>query len=752
MKKIRLLALCLALLMVVSFAVSCSGTKDPGEETTANGETTTGEDGTKDPGSDVVFVDQADYLNLDGKTYGKDGDYISLYDLYGADVTIADVQKSESGDYYITKDGKNYVLGLDFLSMAMVYNCGSGTETEQKTAYAKWWQYYIERWNKLLPEMPLYSNEYYDVYNTAIGKVKENPTNPYWSPASALIDWTSSKADGDIILGGSTELSGLFRYASFGVSSPASSNLDIQNLTSEYGTVVANKEGNYVWNSTVVKEHTETLNEDGTKTFTITIHDDLKFSDGSAVTAKDYVVHTLVFSTPVAAEAAGKDHKSGMSLVGYKTFAAYDGTTGEGKTKEFSGVRLLGDYQFSVTVDADYLPYFYDVTYASFGAEYAKMWIGDAEIKDDGNGCYLTDAFYAKDGDSYKMAAHIASTAKSPVSDYPYSGPYVVKSYDEASKMATLEINNYYKGNFEGVKPTIKKVVYKYVVSATQLEDLKSGGIDVLMTVTGGDQTKEALKLIDSSNGKFDTIHYSRAGYGKLGFRSDFGPAQFLAVRQAIAYCVDRDAFAKDFTGGYGSVTNGPYYTGSWMYQAVKNSIKLNAYSVDKNKAIALLEADGWVYDKDGNAYTSGVRYKKISGDVIKEADKNYASKDGTYKTVKVGNDYYMPLVINWFGTTGNEFTDQLVTGFQNNANIAAIGMVVQNNFGDFSPMIAEFQHGDYGSGTYGGTPIYSAFNYATGFTSAVYDYSWNNTIDPSMYDLYSAYYIMDPADVVFLK
>lgn len=94
------------------------------------------------------------YLNVDGLTYGKDGDYISLYDLYGKDVTVADVKQNDDGDYYIEKDGKQYVLGLDFLSMAMVYNCGNGTEAEQKQAYAKWWQWYIERWNKLLPEMP----------------------------------------------------------------------------------------------------------------------------------------------------------------------------------------------------------------------------------------------------------------------------------------------------------------------------------------------------------------------------------------------------------------------------------------------------------------------------------------------------------------------------------------------------------------------------------------------------------------------
>ena len=47
---------------------------------------------------------------------------------------------------------------------------------------------------------------------------------------------------------------------------------------------------------------------------------------------------------------------------------------------------------------------------------------------------------------------------------------------------------------------------------------------------------------------------------------------------------------------------------------------------------------------------------------------------------------------------------------------------------------------------------MYNIFNFATGFTSAVYDYSWNMTIDPSIYDLYSAYYIKDEADAYWLK
>ncbi len=740
MKKMakRIAALVLATSMVASLT-ACGGSNNEQQTETPSTEVST-----------EVTVEEV--KSIIGKEYGTD--YTSLYEQFGKDVTIADVTEDpNTGFAYIERDGVSYELGLDFLSMAMVYNTSVPEGGQWATAddvYANWWKLYIQRWNYLLPEIPLYSNEYYDLYNAEIGGVQENPTNPYWGPAAAVIDWTSSKADNSIILGNSTDLSGKFRYATFGGSNPGAADNDVQGLIVGLDTVTNTKEGGYVWNDTVVKSHTETENADGSKTYEIEIYDDLKLSDGSAVTAKNYLAFVMAFSTPVATQAAGKDHMAGMRYVGYDDFAAYDGTTG---TKEFTGLRLLDTYKFSVTVDPEYLPYFYDVTYAAFSAQDMKAWLGDADIVDDGNGCYLTESFYAKEGDSYTMAAHITDTALDTTDKYAYSGAYVVAEYDDASKTAVLTKNPYFKGNYEGTVPSIEKVVYKKIVSETQMDDFQAGGIDVIAGITGGAETDEAISIADNSNGAYAYIHYSRAGYGKLGFRADYGPAQFVEVRQAIAYCMDRAKFAKDFTGGYGGVVDGPYYTGSWMYKAaVEQGMLLDAYATSVDSAIAVLEEGGWVYDAEGNAYSgTGVRYKQIAADQINDNDKAYKSKDGAYVTTQVGAYYYMPLVLNWYGTTDNPFTDQLVTGLMEDANIAAAGFVIQNQIGDFAPMLDELYQAQV-YGYYSGTPMYSVFNFATGFNSAVYDYSYNLTIDPAMYDDYSAYYIKDMADVYWLQ
>ena len=188
---------------------------------------------------EIQPVDSPEFttMTLGQYEYGKD--YTSLYEKYGKDITIADVtEDEETGFGYITVDGKEYELGLDFLTMAMVYNDTPAGEYEtEEDVYAAWWRLYITRWNYLLPEVPLYSNEYYDLYNAQIKGVQEFPTNPFWSPARALIDWSSEKADDSIILGSSTELSGQFRAPSFGKSSPGSSDNDIGFLTSGLSTV-----------------------------------------------------------------------------------------------------------------------------------------------------------------------------------------------------------------------------------------------------------------------------------------------------------------------------------------------------------------------------------------------------------------------------------------------------------------------------------------------------------------------------------
>ncbi|MBE6557838.1 MAG: hypothetical protein E7661_02350 [Ruminococcaceae bacterium] len=679
----------------------------------------------------------------------------------------------EEGLAYVEYEGVTYELGMDFLSMAMVYNTSvpenGGFETAEDV-YNFWWKLYIQRWNYLAPEVPLYSNQYFDLYNA---KIQNFATTPYWAPADAIIAASVKEgAENSVILGSSTDLSGAFRSASWGKSSPGSADLDVQNLTSGYATVMTNKDGAYIWNMQALAEvPTSTLNEDGTLTYTIKVRNDLVFSDGSAINAKNYIAGLLANSTVVAVAADGTGN-SGLNFAGFDEFKAYDGTNdgavieekneaGEvvssvTASKTFSGVKLLDDYTFSVTIIADYANYYYTMGYAGFSPDPLPLYLGaagDIVVAED-KSCGLNDAFYAKaekDGvEVYTVAEEIKANLKWN-SALPYSGPYTVKNYDESSLIATLELNPNYPGDDARGKASIQTITYVKVVSETQMDQFTQGQVDVIAGITGATDTNNALKLVEENPDKYAETHYDRAGYGKIGFRADFGPTGFVSVRQAIMYTINRPEFAQTFTGGYGAVVHGPYYTGYSAYKAVADDMALNQYTFSIESAKEVLEDGGWIYNADGTQYDAakgGIRYKKLEGYEKSLDNLNFKTTDSKYQTVYVNGEYYMPLAINYYGTQPNDVTDLLLSKWaQNPAVTTEIGMYVVYTSTDFNTGLYGELNRMEGYG-YDGTPKLNAINFATGFTSAIYDYSWNWTINPELVAAgYSVCFVADEAD-----
>jgi peptide/nickel transport system substrate-binding protein len=68
-----------------------------------------------------------------------------------------------------------------------------------------------------------------------------------------------------------------------------------------------------------------------------------------------------------------------------------------------------------------------------------------------------------------------------------------------------------------------------------------------------------------------------------------------LAVRQAIAYGLDRDALNRDVLNGLGKTDDGPIQPGSWAYDP-----SVQHYSFDAAKAAAALTQAGWQPGADG--------------------------------------------------------------------------------------------------------------------------------------------------------
>ena len=735
----KLLSLALVLIMVLGVFAGCQKAEE---------NTTTGKQDDTTPKEEVVYQDVDDN---DAKVHA---DFTSVYDEIGSKITIDMVNEDpDTGLATVEYEGKTYELGMDFLSWAMVYNCnvpeGSAYATSEDI-FNQWWKLYIQRWNYLAPEVPLYSNQYFDLYNA---KIENFVTTPYWAPADAIVGATIKAGEANsVILGSSTELSGAFRNASWGKSSPGSGDLDIQDLTTGHATIQTDMSGAFVWNMKALAEvPTSVINEDGSLTYTIKVLEGMKFSDGSAITAKNYIAYVLGNSTAVAM-AAGGSGTSGQMLVGYDAFSAY---TGEGDTVYFEGVKLIDDYTFSVTFQADYANYYYAMTYADYSPTPLALYLGEGDIvvAEDGS-CGLNAKFYEmteKDGvNVYVQAENISNNLKWN-SALPYSGPYVVSNYDESARIATLTLNPNYPGDDARGTASIETITYIKIETETQTDKFKAGEVDVLAGITGGEETKAALALVEESPDKYAETHYDRAGYGKIGFRSDFGPTGMVEVRQAIMYTINRPEFAQVFTGGYGSVVHGPYYEGYSAFQAVKDEINLNQYTYSVDDAIAVLEEGGWIYNDKGQEFVAGtdaVRYKKLSGYELSIDNLHFATVDGKYKTLKINGEYYMPLAINWYGTQPNTVTDQLLTAWQTNPNSTTdIGMYITYTSPDFNTGLYGELYRMEGYG-YNGTPKLNAVNFATGFTSAAYDYSWNWTIDPELWAAgYSICFVADEAD-----
>ncbi len=479
-----------------------------------------------------------------------------------------------------------------------------------------------------------------------------------------------------------------------------SQNAAIRTLIFGYGTVAYTKDGQFIADPSVTESIEGVMNDDGTKTFTVKLQKDLVYNDGTAITAKDYVFSILFGSSPEFG-ALEADNTSGYSFVGFDAFYA-------GETKTFSGVKLIDDYTFSVTVIAEELPFHYDLTFAGVSPLPMAVIAPGVELTDDGNGATLSDAF----------TTDLLATTVNANEGYRYlpkvtCGPYQLESYDDSTKIAVLTINPKFKGNYEGVTPKVEKITLKSVTSGTEMDELAAGNVDLISGVSGGDSINAGLDVVDE--GKAVAYNYDRAGYGKICFSCDFGPTQFAAVRQAIAHCLDRDEFAKQYSGGYAKVVNGYYGLSTPEYKNNKEIIDstLNNYAKDLEKAKELLIADGWTLNKDGGEFVEGtdeVRYKNVDGEL-------------------------MALEINWANTPNNPVSDLLNTMLP--SEMAKVGMKLNPTTVEFGVLLNEM----YRQGIE--APTYHMFNLATGFatqTAVWYYYS----DDPMFLGAYNTNFITD--------
>ncbi len=460
--------------------------------------------------------------------------------------------------------------------------------------------------------------------------------------------------------------------------------------------------GELVLNPTVVAHQEITTDIDGNKTYSYTLHDDLLWNNGESIMAKDFVA-SLLWSASPQWVAAGATSSHGEGLLGYSDYYS-------GATNVFSGVKLLGDYQFSLTIDAEELPYYWEVNYASTGPIYMPTYLPNAEIFSDELGAKLV--FDGQDPATPYVqpdltldpvtdplllnANNIAATER--FAPTVTCGPYKFLSYE--NQTVTTEINEYFKGDSNGNKPTFKYVIQQTVPQDTNVEAVISGQLDHVGGIVEGDKIERAR-----SEQTVSLHSYLRAGYGYLGMHCDFGPTADVNVRLALASLIDRTQVVDYVLGGYGGTVDGPYGMAQWMYQELQAELQaeLVPYSFNITAANDYLDQTEWLYEQDG----------------VTPFDRTKASSDGEY--FRYNEDGEM-LTINHLGITENPVTDIIEIEYLKNAPQVGINFTVTRN--DYSAMLNAFYFGY----ELGDERMYHTFNSATNLSAVDDKYtSWHS-------------------------
>ena len=560
----------------------------------------------------------------------------------------------------------------------------------------------------------------------------------------ALAAGCASNSDGssgsgqDYLIRGSTTTIDAYFMAGF---SNNASNVGIRNLINGYPTVAWTKDQGYQIDKQVVKEFKRTENPDGTVTFTFDLATDLVWNDGTPITAKDYVFGTLLVYSPyfeaLDATNVGYDTFVGGNAYGRgyawedDTIDADDETVsgrplnasgqpmeevwdenhenliGGVPVNKFTGLRLLGDYSFSITALPKEFPNYYEIGLYIVQPYPMAVIAPGCDVRDDGDGCYMTSPW------SLEL---LRETMMDPKTGYAFNpkvtcGPYKFERFSPDDNSCVIVANDKYKGDYDGAKPKINKLIFVKTVSATQMQELELGRVHLIDGLTSGANIEAALDLVDA--GIINAVDYPRAGYGKISLSCDFGPTQFVEVRQAIAYCLDREEFCRAFTKGHGVLTHSYYGLAQAEYLAKKEKLQdLNQYSYNVEKAKEVLDAGGWNLDANGNVYSDGVRYKRMD--------------DGSL----------MALEIQWASSEDNPVSELIADMLPNEAMKAGIKIV--QSIMDFDILLGYlYRETEYAE------PTYHMFNLATNFGKMNYVWYYFET-SPAYFGQYNTTRIVD--------
>jgi len=368
---------------------------------------------------------------------------------------------------------------------------------------------------------------------------------------------------------------------------------------------------NYVSNDDAVSGMQITNDKNGNKVFNIFLCDDLLYSDGKKITAYDYAFSILFELSPVV-EKIGADRPNLEHIVGASDYY-------NGKSDTLSGVRVLSDNQLRITVAKNAFPYYYMLSYVAFNPYPISVIAPSCKVVDTGKGVKIEGNF-----ESSVLKTTVMDKNKGYLT-HPkvVSGPYTLKSFDGTTAVFTLNTN--YKGSDQA---TVKTVEYTTATADKVTESLKSAKTAFVNKAMNTAAVSSMTGLL--GDGTYQMSSYPRSGMSMISFCCENPRVSDKAVRQAISMCLDKEGLKTAAVGEYGTVVDGYYGLGQWMYQYVSGArpypttdgVELSkwqqlslenvkTYSFDPEGAAKVLESAGWKLNAEG------VREKKTGNKAV---------------------------------------------------------------------------------------------------------------------------------------
>ena len=228
--------------------------------------------------------------------------------------------------------------------------------------------------------------------------------------------------------------------------------------------------------------------------FTFHLREGLKWSDGTALTANDYVYSALRVLTPETTS----QYVNMISDYVVNGQEFYDGTA----SAEDVGIKALDDNTLEFTLKAS-CPYFIDLV---------SMWVYFP----------VQQATIEANGDKWTASAEA----------YVSNGPFKITEMNMGESMVLEKNENYW--NAENV--TLEKLTFRYVLdTSTALTAYESGEVDGVRTVPSSDLARlkaENAGLVSTPN--YGTVYYD--------INCSKEPYNNSLVRKALNLAIDREA------------------------------------------------------------------------------------------------------------------------------------------------------------------------------------------------------------------